>query len=297
MEISFSKINSRIAAAALAALVAIAANLVSVDAQAPKNEDSGAESTTPKRSATSGRNWNGFYVGAFGGGEFGRSNVVTSTVYASPGYFQTTSVTAINAAGIQQVKPNGFVGGGTFGYNHKKGSLVVGAEFDFSAMTSNKGVTSSAAYPCCSPARFTIDQEIKTRWILTARPRIGVVVGKAMIYGTGGLAVTELRYAGAFTDTFGNATESAAFKKNKAGWTLGGGAEFSVGGNWTVKAEYLFADFARASANSSNLNAGSVASIAALIPGPSAVAYPANVFTHSSDLRTNQVRFGINYHF
>ena len=111
--------------------------------------------------------------------------------------------------------------------------------------------------------------------------------------------MTDVNYTATFTDTYGNATESAAFKKNKAGWTLGGGAEFKVGGNWSVKGEYLYADFGSTTVTSTNLNAASVATIASLIPGPSApaVAYPINAFTHSSDLRTNNIRFGINYHF
>ena len=298
MKFSYKKIISGVASTIVAVLLTITASSLAATAQTPAPADSSGESTAPIRAASDNDTWKGFYVGAYGGGDFNRSNVATSTVFASPGYFQTTSVAAINAAGIQQIKPNGFTGGGTFGYNHQSGALVVGAELDFGAMNANKGVSSGGTYPCCGTAGFTINQATKTRWLMTARPRVGVAVGNAMIYGTGGLAVTDVNYAATFTDTFGNATESAAFKKNKAGWTLGGGAEVKVANRWSIKGEYLYTDFGSISVTSNNLNAASIASIANTpnIPGPS-VAYTQNVFTHSSDLRTNNVRFGVNFHF
>ena len=298
MKFSYKKVISGVASTTVAVLLTITASSLAITAQTPATTDSTGASAAPVRAASDNDTWKGFYVGAYGGGGFNRSNVATSTVFASPGYFQTTSVAAINAAGIQQIKPNGFTGGGTFGYNHQSGALVVGAELDFGAMNANKGVSSGGTYPCCGTAGFTINQATKTRWLMTARPRVGVAVGNAMIYGTGGLAVTDVNYAATFTDTFGNATESAAFKKNKAGWTLGGGAEVKVANRWSVKGEYLYTDFGSISVTSNNLNAASIASIANTpnIPGPS-VAYTQNVFTHSSDLRTNNVRFGVNFHF
>ncbi|MFM9904058.1 MAG: outer membrane protein [Pyrinomonadaceae bacterium] len=302
MNISFKNIVTGITSTALAVLLTITATSVATTAQTPATADSAGTSVPSVRAASDTDTWKGFYVGAYGGGTLNRSNVATSTIYSTTGYFVQTSVTSINTAGVQQVKPNGFTGGGTFGYNHQSGALVIGAELDFGAMNANEGVSSGATYPCCGTSRFTINQATKTRWLLTARPRVGVAVGNAMIYGTGGLAVTDINYAATFTDTYGNATESAAFKKNKAGWTLGGGAEFKVGSNWSVKGEYLYADFGDTNTTSTNLNATSVSTIASLgrtasfIPGPS-IAYATNVFTHSSDLRTNNVRFGINYHF
>ncbi len=301
MTFSYTKFFTGVASTTLAVLLTITAGSLAITAQTPATTDSTGASSAPVRAASSDNNWKGFYVGAYGGGGFNRSNVATSTVFASPGYFQTTSVSAINAAGIQQIKPNGFAGGGTFGYNHQNGALVVGAELDFGAMNANKSVSSGATYPCCSPTGFTINQTTKTRWLLTARPRVGVAVGNAMIYGTGGLAVTDVNYAATFTDTYGNATESAAFKKNKAGWTLGGGAEFRVASKWSVKGEYLYADLGSVSVTSNNLNAASIATIASIantpnIPAPS-VAYTQNVFTHSGDVKMHNVRFGVNFHF
>jgi len=290
MKFQYKNLVTGIASTTLAVLLTITASSLAITAQTPATADSSGASTAPVRATSDNDTWKGWYVGAYGGGTFNRSNVATSTVYTSTGYFAQTSVPAINTAGVQQIKPNGFTGGGTFGYNHQSGALVVGAELDFGAMNANEGVSSGATYPCCSPRHFTINQATKTRWLLTARPRVGVAVANAMIYGTGGLAVTDLNYDATFTDDYGNsppfvnASESAAFKKNKAGWTLGGGAEFKVGSNWSVKGEYLYADFGGTSVTSTNLK-GSFA------PGA------ANVFTHSSDLKTNNVRFGINYHF
>lgn len=296
MKFNYKNLVIGIAFTTLAVLLTITSGSLAITAQTPATTDSARGSTAPVRAATDSETWKGWYVGVYGGGTFNRSDVATSTIYSSTGYLAQASVTAINTAGVQQIKPNGFKGGGTFGYNHQTGALVVGAELDFGAMNANEGVSSGATYPCCSLTRFTINQATKTRWLLTARPRLGVAVGNAMIYGTGGLAVTDVNYAATFTDTYANATESAAFKKNKAGWTLGGGAEFKIGSNWSVKGEYLYADFDSTSVTSTNLNATSIVNRPENVFAPG-VAYPTNIFTHSSDLRINNVRFGINYHF
>lgn len=296
MKFNYKNLVIGIAFTTLAVLLTITSGSLAITAQTPATTDSAGGSTAPVRAATDSETWKGWYVGVYGGGTFNRSDVATSTIYSSTGYLAQASVTAINTAGVQQIKPNGFTGGGTFGYNHQTGALVVGAELDFGAMNANEGVSSGATYPCCSLTRFTINQATKTRWLLTARPRLGVAVGNAMIYGTGGLAVTDVNYAATFTDTYANATESAAFKKNKAGWTLGGGAEFKIGSNWSVKGEYLYADFGSTSVTSTNLNATSIVNRPENVFAPG-VAYPTNIFTHSSDLRINNVRFGINYHF
>ncbi len=85
-----------------------------------------------------------------------------------------------------------------------------------------------------------------------------------------------------FTDTFAAATESAAIRDTRVGWTAGVGTEYAVGGGWSLKAEYLYVDLGRSTVTSTNLLGG---------------AFPANVFTHSVDLKSNIARVGVNYKF
>lgn len=240
--------------------------------------------------------WTGFYIGGYGGGGITRTHASTSTIYATPGYFAATSVTAVNSAGGRKMNGTGFTGGGTFGGNYQKGRLVVGAEADMGAFAASKTVRSTGTYPCCGTSGFAIDQTVKTRWLLTVRPRIGAAFGKSLVYGTAGLAVADAKYTAAFSDNYGAATESASFSKQRAGWTAGGGVEVKFAKRWSAKGEYLFTDIGTSSTTSTNLTATSIATRSALIPGPS-TAYPNNVFYHAAQIREHSIRFGINFHF
>jgi len=153
-------------------------------------------------------------------------------------------------------------------------------------LSGTKTATTTTPYTVATPpATFTITQSLKQRWLWTARPRFGYSTGNALFYLTGGLAVTKVNYQALFTDTFSSAHENGGLDKTKAGWTGGGGVEYKVGSNWSVKGEYLYSDFGRQTVTSTNLTA------------PSATSWPGNVFTHSIFLAQHDLRFGINYHF
>ena len=239
---------------------------------------------------TKADDWKGFYAGANVGGAFGGSNARTSTVFSSTGgYFASSSVPAIAAAGKKDIGLDGFTGGAQIGYNTTVGkTFLIGAEVDFGGMNLESTKTSGADYPCCAGTSFKITQKVSSSWLLTARPRIGITHGKALIYGTAGLAATNLHDRVLFTDTFADALEGGGRNKNKAGWTVGGGVEYQVKSHWSVKGEYLYAEFGKVSATSTNL-----------IATPFGVlgSFPNNVFTHSADLHANIIRAGLNYRF
>src|SRR5215472_6736963 len=92
--------------------------------------------------------WNGPYVGINLGGAFGDSHANTATVFDPGGYFVSSSVTAINTAGIQSMSPSGFVGGFEMGYDYRIDDVVLGLEGDIVANTSGSRVSTTAAYPC-----------------------------------------------------------------------------------------------------------------------------------------------------
>jgi outer membrane immunogenic protein len=234
--------------------------------------------------------WKGFYAGANVGGAFGGSNARTTTVFDPAGYFASDSVDAIAAAGKQDVGLDGFTGGVQIGYNATAGkTFMIGGEFDFGGLNLESTKTSGADYPCCAPTAFKITQKVSSAWLLTARPRIGITHGKALIYGTGGLAVTNIHDRVLFTDTFANALEGGGGNENKAGWVAGAGIEYQVKSHWSVKGEYLYAEFGKVSATSTNL--------IATASGGAATSFPTNVFTHSADLHANIIRAGLNYRF
>jgi outer membrane immunogenic protein len=241
-------------------------------------------SAAKKLQSNSTDDWSGFYVGGFGGYTRGTANPITSTPYAPGGYFSSVSIPAVNIAGNQKFKSNKLSGGGTVGYNFQKGYFFVGGETDFGVNRVNESVTTIGAYPT-GAGKFTITQTVKSDWMLTVRPRGGIALKKVLLYVTGGLAVTNLKYDETFTDIFDSATQSASFKKMKTGWTAGAGVEVKIAGHWSVKGDYLFTQFGRISTTSNNLK-GSVI-----------VKAPLQVFTHSTDLKLHNIRFGINYRF
>ena len=231
-------------------------------------------------------NWTGFYVGANAGGAWDRSSPSTTTVSSPIGYFPPVSIGDIALGGAQRINGSGFTGGLTTGYNWQVSSAVFGLEADFNYFGVKGSTSSTTAYTCCVPTTFTINSSTSSDWLITLRPRAGfLATPQFLLYGTGGLAVANLKANFLFTDTFAGATESASISTTRVGWTVGGGGEYALLNGWSIKAEYLYVDLGRANATSTNLTLLGV------------FASPANVFTHSTDLRSNIGRIGLNYKF
>src|SRR5262249_31313223 len=180
----------------------------------------------------------GVYVGLNVGGNSSGTQGRTTTVFSSSGYFAPDSVPAIATAGKQDLGAGSFHVGGLAGFNLQHKWFLLGVETDLGSMNASKSKTTTAPYPCC-PATFTITQFAGTGWLYTLRPRVGFTGGPVLIYGTGGLALTNVDYTTVFTDTFAAAHESNGKSGTEAGWAAGGGAEFKPGRHWSLKAEYL----------------------------------------------------------
>jgi outer membrane immunogenic protein len=236
--------------------------------------------------AANAQNFQGIYIGAYAGGNQGNSDAHTFTVFSPVGYFATTSVPAISTVGNQHLSPSGFSGGGTFGFNLQHHAFVFGAETDFGSMSLSASRTGTATYPCCAPTAFTVTQTINTDWVFTGRGRLGFAAGPVLFYGTGGLAATRVNYQALFTDTFATAHENAGIDKNRKGWIAGGGAEVRMSHHWSIKGEFLHADFGQEVTTSTNLTA---------FTPP--IHFAQNTFTHNADLTAHIFRGGLNYRF
>lgn len=232
-------------------------------------------------------NWTGFYVGANVGGQWGNADLNTSTIWSPTGYFAASSVPAINTVGVQGVNSSSVTGGFTAGYNWQVNRAVLGLEGDINYFGFKGSASGSALYPCCAPTGFTVNSSVSADWLATIRGRIGFLAAPTwLLYATGGAAIAEVKGNFNFTDTFSAATESAAIRDTRVGWTAGVGTEYAFGGGWSLKAEYLHVDLGRSTATSTNL-----VGFAGTTP------YPSNVYTHSVDLKSNIVRVGVNYKF
>jgi outer membrane immunogenic protein len=158
-------------------------------------------------------NWTGFYIGVEGGGDWGR-------------FSQTNTLNGISLGFFDQ---KGGLVGGTAGYNWQAGAWVYGLETDLSY---NK---LTGTQDCGPGSAFICTTELRT--FGTVRGRVGTTAfgTNTLVYATGGLA-----YGNVFATRNAGATEANDWR---AGWTVGGGAEMMIVPNWSVKVEYLYANF------------------------------------------------------
>ncbi|GLR84694.1 outer membrane protein [Bradyrhizobium iriomotense] len=237
--------------------------------------------------------WTGFYVGGNLGGDWGRSDqssdITSAGAFFGPGCFAPSNICQVNVvdvqnAGTQRLNTSGFTGGGQIGYNWQAGAAVFGIEADFDFFRS-QGSGSRTVSPVSGVAgTVTVTDTMSTDWLVTLRPRIGWAVNNWLFYGTGGLAVSNLKSDWTFAETrFGNAA-AGSVSGTKAGWTVGAGVETKLAGGWSLGLEYLFVHFDNVSAT-----------VPVVLPAGGGPA-PQNFF-HSADLETNIVRAKLNYQF
>jgi outer membrane immunogenic protein len=183
-------------------------------------------------------NWTGFYVGINGGFDWGHSKW--------DGLPETFNV-------------NGGMVGGQLGYNWQFGQFVYGIEGDgdWTGLRGNAANFGNCPFTFC---------KTKSDFLATARGRLGFAADRWLPYVTGGLAVGNIR---------ASVPDFAGIDKTNAGWTVGGGLEVALSGNWTAKAEYLHVDLGNADC-----------SVQCGLPAGNNV-----------NLTTNVVRGGINYRF
>jgi outer membrane immunogenic protein len=246
--------------------------------------------------------WTGFYIGANLSSTAGSSDVTTSPIYSTTGYFATTSVPAIASAGDGRINLDSFSGGLSAGYNARYDNLLFGLEADFDSLDASDSRAAGSTYPCCAPTSFTIKQQTKIRNMFTFRGRMGVINNNSLFYVTAGWAQSSVKIDDTFSDTFASASESFNASKTKSGVIYGAGYEHAFASKWSFKLEYLHADFGKITGTSSNLTAtsggggGGVTSVGG-DQLKATTAYPTSVFTHTSEPQFDTFRIGFAYHF
>ena len=201
--------------------------------------------------------WTGLYVGGQVGYEFGRDH---SVAYA-PG------LGGLAAAGGST---SGIIGGAHVGYNYAAPAFggLGGARLVFGVEGDVDGSNASASYALGSIST-TLKQTIQG----SVRGRVGIAVDRVLFYATGGAAF------GGLSNTYFNALNglSDSSSHTRVGYTVGGGIEYAITNNWSVRAEYRRTDFGRMSDNLVNSTAGAV-----------------NVNSHQIE---NRVQAGFSYKF
>ncbi|KFN41351.1 outer membrane protein [Arenimonas oryziterrae] len=228
--------------------------------------------------------WSGFYVGGNLGHARGSSDRIVSPDYSATGYFSASSTPAIAASSVGSVDPNGITFGVAGGYNHQNGAMVFGFEIDVNSLNGDDSRSATGTYPCCAPTAYTVNETTEISRLMSARFRLGYAHNQSLFYVTAGHARTKIEMRDTFTDTFASATESFSGSRTKGAFIYGLGYEHDLKNQWSIKAEYLRADFGTVTGTSTNLNA-------------IATPFPSNVFHHSAGLDLDVFRIGFNYRF
>jgi len=156
--------------------------------------------------------WTGFYAGGQIGYAWGRDT------------FDLPTVSAVTAS-----SPNGVVGGAHAGYNYQVNQFILGLEGDIEGT----GISRSVVDPITGTAfgaHIPVEGSI--------RGRAGIAWDRALLYATGGAA-----FADVATSYTGGITPFSTTSSGRVGWTLGGGVEYAVTNNWSVRGEYRYSDF------------------------------------------------------
>jgi outer membrane immunogenic protein len=224
-------------------------------------------------------NWTGFYVGLNAGYAWTDPSNTLSIV--NGGFFAGSAVPGVAASGSQIIRGNGFIGGAQAGYNWQITNWVVGIEGDIQGLSNNKKTSGGAFTYTSNNAPYTLTETAQTRWLATIRPRAGIVVGSALWYVTGGLAIADEKFSQSFNDLVGN-TSNTFLSKTAVGWTAGAGVEWAFVPNWSVKGEYLYVGL-----NNFNTSAS----------GPGAGGGFPSTFNNSLKDNIQLVRLGLNHKF
>ena len=233
--------------------------------------------------------WHGWYAGINLGGDWGHGSQHLS---AAPG----SSAIVIPPADINAIStlagksnPAGFTGGieGGYNYKYKSSGLLLGFETDFEAMSLDQKVaktfqpTVQVNPPPPTTPTATVTQSLKTDWLWTLRPRIGWVFGDGrwLLYGTGGLAVGNVKQTATYSDNLLPPNSAAlSGSDTQVGWVAGLGAGYAISSNWSIKAEWLYTDLGTVRASASTPNGYAI-------------------ITSSGKIQSNIVRVGVDYRF
>jgi outer membrane immunogenic protein len=231
--------------------------------------------------------WSGFYIGTNLGYSWGRASTNGTAIgtQATP-----PVVTPVSGLLSGRADVNGFIGGGQLGYNRQFGSWLAGLEGDiqFSNERASGDVVCTLGVTVCP----TFTRDYKLDWFGTARGRVGFLPAeRILLYATGGLAYgkfsgSSLMGVGGNAAAGINALDFGQWSFLRAGWTVGGGVEAALGGNWSIKFEYLYMDLGNVG--------GTTANNVISVNGRTTTAL---TYVFNTRFTDNIARVGVNYKF
>jgi outer membrane immunogenic protein len=195
--------------------------------------------------------WTGFYIGGQVGYGWGQNNVSFGDNFGDYGTFN------YNTSGV--------IGGAHVGYNLQLSQFVIGLEGDVDGTSLSKSYSGSLPFGTslvgnafggiASPLIGNVNANVNHNIEGSIRGRVGYAWDRVLIYATGGVAFGGFNgnVSGNFpggiylnypvVTAFGPFGGSTSASTTRVGWTVGGGLEYAVTNNWSIRAEYRYTDF------------------------------------------------------
>jgi outer membrane immunogenic protein len=260
-----------------------------------------AHASLYKAPAAITQSWTGFYVGANVGGSWGQRDVD----YAANDLVANSLINPLGGTALPgaSFRTSGVVGGLQVGYNWQLNrNWLVGLETDFDWSGIKGSGASRVTVAGVAPVTANVDEHVK--WFGTVRARVGILPADDLLaFVSGGFAYGRVEQSGNYTTSFAGILQMLTFGGSSAqctgpatcyagssstiatGWTLGGGLEYALWRNVTLKAEYLYVD----------LGSKSVTETAQAVATPGVA--PASYNANYSRTYFNVARVGVNYRF
>ncbi len=194
------------------------------------NHRLGGGSSGDTSSDTDTKDWSGAYAGVYASGDFTRAHADAVPIPPNPDVWSTNP-------DHWDADATGFAGGVTAGANAQMGSLVAGLEVDAGYLAGEASAQSPEG-PGITMLTSTGGPD------LSLRARLGLAAGKALFYGTAGVITANLN-ASVQEPYIQPPDEGAIFTSHtgwQAGWIAGGGIEYALADDWSIKAEGLVFD-------------------------------------------------------
>ncbi len=214
--------------------------------------------------------WTGIYIGGQIGYAWGTSNTNLGDNFGDYTSFSTNN--------------SGVIGGAHVGYNLQLSQFVVGLEGDVDGSSLSKTVYGDPLIGAGTGFGVYVPTTISGNLGVqgSIRGRVGYAWDRVLLYATGGVAF------GGFNGSISTPIGYDSASTTRVGWTVGGGLEYAVTNNWSIRAEYRYTQFGHSTVYANNSF------------GPSGVYYPLLGAIGAYGNRTineNRVQVGFSYKF
>ena len=167
-----------------------------------------------------GYNWTGFYAGV------------------DAGFRDLNADVSLPALALSDASPslNDFSLGGELGYRHQlDNNVVLGISAEAAWLQGDHDADQLTGFP----AAFW---NAHSDWSASVQGSLGYAFDRAMIYGMGGVAFTDISGCGTI-GVAGPCSINTQFSGTHTGWTVGAGLAYALTDNWSTNIEYHYANY------------------------------------------------------